>query len=158
VTVKAYIVRSNDYQWIKPYLFHLEAVEIAELMTVVSGKLHWIINTEMEDMLNALVRFRGKELMTYIWNISPVGEGFEADAIIEGRLYRVQHLFPFEPWSVVPAHNQADDLRELPEQSDIAPPGSGCESAFPEVISPAQQSLKSREEKAALLDPVPILK
>lgn len=158
VTVKAYIVRSNDYQWIKPYLFHLEAVEIAELMTVVSGKLHWIVNTQMEDMLNALVRFKGKELITDIWNISPVGDGFEADAILEGRLYKVQHLFPFEPWSVVQAHNVADDLRELQDQADFGSFGSGCEPAFPEIIGPAQQSLKSTEENAALLDPLPIRK
>lgn len=158
MTVKAYIVRSNDYQWIKPYLFHLEAVEIAELMTVVSGKLHWIVNTQMDDMLNALVRFKGKELITDIWNISPVGDGFEAVAILEGSLYKVQHLFPFEPWSVVAAHNSADDSRELPDKADFGSFGSGCEPAFPEIIGPAQQSLKATEENAALLDPLSIRK
>lgn len=111
MTVKGYTIRSNDYQWIKPYLFHSEATEIAELMTVASGALHWIVETEMEGLLNALVRFRDRELIIDIRNIKAIGDGFEADAVIEGRMYKVQHRLPFQPWDIVQTETVAP-LRE----------------------------------------------
>jgi hypothetical protein len=102
VAVKGYVVRSSDYQWAKPYLFRREATEIAEFMTVTSGKPHWIIRTEMHDISNALVSFKDKEVITDVRNINPIADGFEAEIVIEGRWYKVERLFPFEPWSIVP--------------------------------------------------------
>lgn len=157
MTVKAYVVRSNDDMWIKPYLFRLEAVEIAELMTVVSGKLHWIINTEMADMLSALVRFNGRELITDIWNISSVGDGFEADTVIEGHLYKVQHLLPFEPWGVVPAQNPANDLGKASEQVSPDSFSLKIEPTPTRSVSPALRTHKPPEDEVVPYDAAAVL-
>lgn len=157
MTVKAYVVRSNDDLWIKPYLFRLEAVEIAELMTVVSGKLHWIINTEMADMLSALVRFNGKELITDIWNISPVGDGFEADTVIEGHLYKVQHLLPFEPWGVVPAQNPAKEFGGPSEQVSIDSFGLKVETTPPGTVGPLPRTHKPPQDDVVPYDAAAVL-
>ena len=151
--VKAYTVRSNDYQWVKPYLFRSEATEIAEIMTVVSGTQHWLIETEMECLLNTLVRFNDKELIVDVWNIKAVDDGFEADALIEGRMYKVQHLFPFEPWSIVADHSKAGELKEGSEQS-----GLSVEPASAEIASPIAQPHNPIKDEGAGFDPAPVPK
>jgi hypothetical protein len=143
--------------WIKPYLFRLEAVEIAELMTVVSGKLHWIINTEMADMLSALVRFNGRELITDIWNISSVGDGFEADTVIEGHLYKVQHLLPFEPWGVVPAQNPVNEFGKSSEQVSPDSFNLKVEPSATRTLSSALRTHKPPEDEVGQYDAAAVL-
>jgi hypothetical protein len=143
VTVKAYIVCSDDYRWIKPYLFHSEATEIAELMTVVGGKYHWLTEIEMERLPNALVRFGDRELIVDLCNINAVGEEFEADAIIEGHLYRVRHRFPFEPWEVVPTLNMAVGFHE---DSEIT---GARNDPSTKIIHPTTKAHKPVEDETA---------
>ena len=153
MTVKGYVVRSTDYQWAKPYLFRLEAKEIAELMTVTSGKPHWILRIEMHDMSNALVRFNDKELITDVWNITPLGDGFEAEIVIEGRRYRVEHLSPFEPWSVVPLENAATGYSEVVEQNTLNVPPIGRD---PESAPAIRHASSPANEDAVLRDLAPV--
>jgi hypothetical protein len=151
--VKAYIVRSNDYQWTKAYLFHLEAVEISELMTVVSGDLHWVVRTEKSDMLNCLVHFESKEMVTDIYNITNVEDGFEGDAVIKGRFYKAQQLSPFKPWVVVSSPSPAEDLGDVSGESNPNPSSFREE---PVVITPVPQADKTSEVKDALYVPAAV--
>ena len=153
--VKAYLVRSNDYQWTKAYLFHREAMEISELMTVVSGKLHWVVRTEKDDMLNSLVRFDDKEMVTDIYNITAVGNGFEGDAVIKGRFYKAQHLSPFEPWIIVSTLSTAEDSGKVSGKSNSNPSSFWGE---PVIINPAPQADKTAEDEGTLYDPTAIKK
>jgi hypothetical protein len=155
VMVKAYIVHSNDYQWTKAYLFHREAMEISELMTVVSGKLHWVVRTEKDDMLNSLVRFDDKEMVTDIYNITAVGNGFEGDAVIKGRLYKAHHLSPFEPWIVVSSLSPAEDSGNVSGESNHTLSSSWIE---PVVLNPAPQAEETSEDEGTLYDPAAIEK
>lgn len=153
MTVKGYVVCSTDYQWAKPYLFRLEAKEIAELMTVTSGKAHWIVRIEMHDMSNALVRFNDKELITDVWNINPLGDGFEAEIVIEGCRYKVEHLSPFEPWSVVPVENAATGYSEVLEQNtlNLAPLGRD-----PEPAPAIRRASSPANDEAVFSDSAPV--
>ena len=99
--VKAYVIASSDCYWITPYLFELEAREVAELMTVVSGRPHWLTEIEIEHLSNALGEFNGFSLVFDIKNIKARDGGFEGEILIDGQQYVVQHKFPFEPWTVV---------------------------------------------------------
>lgn len=100
MTVKGYLVLSNDSRWFKPYLFESEAKEIAELMTVLSGRAHWLGEIELDRLLNVLTEFNGVELMLDVKNIKISGDGFEGEAVIEGRTYVVRQGSPFELWYV----------------------------------------------------------
>ncbi|HET9530871.1 MAG TPA: hypothetical protein VFQ92_10990, partial [Blastocatellia bacterium] len=133
--------------------FRSEATEIAEIMTVVSGTQHWLIETEMECLLNTLVRFNDKELIIDVWNIRAVGDGFEADALIEGQLYKVQHLFPFEPWSIVADHSKAGDTDEGSEQAGLT-----VEPVSAEIVSPIAQPHNSAKDEGGRFDPAPVPK
>lgn len=152
MTIKGYTVRSKDYQWIRPYLFRSEATEIAELMTVANGTLHWIVETEMENLSNALVRFNGKELIVDLWSISVVGSGFEANALIEGQLYRVQLRCPFEPWDLVQAHKKASDLDHSEQYSISSEPDPA------ELIRATTQTNARANDEVACYNPTSIPK
>jgi hypothetical protein len=101
MTVKAYLIVSDQCRWGTPHLFESEAKEIAELMTVISGRYHWLDEIHLESIANVLGRFNGSHLTLNVWNLRTVEGSFEGETTINDRPYFVQLKFPFQPWEVV---------------------------------------------------------